>query len=210
MASIQPTSSSSPSSAQQPTNQGEQITPLDRGIMLAVHTWPVMTLAVTSNWGGPESSDKRDWLCGAISDMLQERPETDAEDLEDVLIQVMNDEFDVVVDDDSAAGVGVMIMRFKEQLQRGDDREVDELWMDWQEKRRRRGGNSNNAPMFKNVDADDQDQETSADEDEDEDVKMDDAPDLVVASSSTAGPRARVEPEVDEEGFTKVVSKKRR
>jgi hypothetical protein len=33
-----------------------------------------------------------------ISDMLADRPETDAVDLEEVLIQVMNDEFDVAVD----------------------------------------------------------------------------------------------------------------
>jgi hypothetical protein len=34
--------------------------------------------------------------------MLADRPETDAVDLEEVLIQVMNDEFDVAVDDESA------------------------------------------------------------------------------------------------------------
>ena len=196
------------SNQEKPTGQ-QQLTPLDRGIILAIHTWPAMTLAVSSNWGGPESSDKRDWLCGAISDMLHDRPETDAEDLEDVLIQAMNDEFDVVVDDDSAAGIGMMIIRLWEQAKGGDYREIDQMWTDWEEKRSRKLGSSNNSSMFRSVEANDGDQETSDEEDEDDDgdVEMNEAPELVVSSS---GARVRVEPEVDDEGFTKVVGKKRR
>ena len=205
-------------SAQQPNNnqgqeqdqqqQQQQLSRLDQAILLAIHTWPAMSLAVSSNWGGPTSSDKRDWLCGAISDILQDRPETDAEDLEDILIQVMNDEFDVVVDDESAGGVAVMIMRFKEQVRIGEFGELDELWTDWEEKRKRKGGGGA-GNMFKKVEGDDKEQETSDEDEEDDDgdVEMDEAPELV---STSAAPRERVEPEVDDEGFTKVVGKKKR
>lgn len=198
----QPTSSSNLSQAEQPTTASSY---LDLGITLTINNWPALTMAVQSNWGGPTSADKRDWLCGAISDMINERPETDALDLEDVLIQVMNDEFDVVVDDDSAAPVAAQIMAIREQTARGEFGFVQELWEAWQRKAQQKGNNV--AAAFKQVkalDDEDTDEEDEVEEDEEEDVDMDEAPALVRA------PRERVEPEVDEDGFTKVVGKKRR
>ncbi|KAL2012427.1 hypothetical protein VTN00DRAFT_5145 [Thermoascus crustaceus] len=186
----------------------EQQSKLDLGISLALHNWPALTLAVQSSWGGPTSSDKRDWFCGAISDLLQDRPETDAEDLEDVLIQVMNDEFDVVVDDGSAGMVAAQIMDMRAQVGRGEYGEIQAMWEAWKERMEKKGANA--ASMFRRVEAQDEDQETDDDEDEDDDdedgmdVDMDEAPALV------RPPREKVEPEVDEEGFTKVVGKKRR
>ncbi|KAA8644247.1 hypothetical protein EYZ11_008060 [Aspergillus tanneri] len=186
---------------QQPTTASSY---LDLGITLAINSWPAINLAVQSNWGGPTSADKRDWLCGAISEMLSERPETDAEDLEDVLIQVMNDEFDVVVDDESAASVAVQIMEMKMQTERGEFGAIQEMWETWQRKSAQKGTNA--ATGFRKVEANDEDQETDEDDEdgEEEDVDMGDAPALVRV------PKDKVEPEVDEDGFTKVVGKKRR
>ncbi|KAJ9375141.1 hypothetical protein DTO282E5_125 [Paecilomyces variotii] len=175
---------------------------LDLGISLALNNWPALTLAVQSSWGGPASADKRDWFCGAISDLLNDRPETDAEDLEDVLIQVMNDEFDVVVDDGSAGDVALQIMEMRAQTQRGEFGEIRAMYEAWKEKMDKKGANA--AGLFRKVDARDEDQETDDDEEEEGDVEMDEAPAL------TRAPRERVEPEVDEEGFTKVVGKKKR
>ncbi|KAJ5669720.1 hypothetical protein N7462_010790 [Penicillium macrosclerotiorum] len=173
---------------------------LDLAITLALNNWPALTLAVQSNWGGPTSDDKRAWLCGAISDMLSDRPETDAEDLEDVLIQVMNDEFDVVIDDESAGNVAAEIMEFKAQTTRGEFAIIQQMWENWQKKSQQK---SSAAKMFKQVEAQDEDQETDDDEDsEGDDVEMGEAPSLVRA------PREKPEPEIDEDGFT-MVKKKR-
>lgn len=138
--------------------------------------------------------------------MLTDRPETDAEDLEDVLIQVMNDEFDVVVDDESAAGVAGTIMGMREQVRRGEFGGIQQMWEDWERKSKEK---QNAGAMFKRVE--DQDQESSDDDDEEEedeedgDVEMGEAPELV-----RAAPREKVEPEVDEDGFTKVVGRRKR
>ena len=74
----------------------------DVSIALILSLWPALTLAVTNNWGGPSSSDKRDWFAGAISDLFISNPATDLEDVETVLLQIMLDEFEVNVDDESA------------------------------------------------------------------------------------------------------------
>ncbi|PLN81800.1 hypothetical protein BDW42DRAFT_193543 [Aspergillus taichungensis] len=174
---------------------------LDLGITLAIHAWPALTLAVQSNWGGPTSADKRDWLCGAISDMLQERPETDAEDLEDVLVQVMNDEFDVVVEDESAAPVAARIMEMKGAVERGETEGIKEMWAEWERKAASKG---DVVAGFKRGEDEEGETDDEEDDDEEDDVDMGDAPQLVRA------PRERVEPEVDEDGFTKVVGKGRR
>lgn len=181
---------------------------LDLGITLAINNWPALTLAVQSLWGGPTSSDKRDWLCGAISEMLSERPETDAEDLEDVLVQVMNDEFDVVVEDESATPVAALIMEIKKGVDNGEFGAVQELLEAWQKKSQQK---ANNVAAFKKVETNDDDQETDDEVDGDDDgvqrgngdVDMGEAPSLVRA------PKEKVQPEVDEDGFTKVVGKKR-
>ncbi|OOF98938.1 hypothetical protein ASPCADRAFT_504471 [Aspergillus carbonarius ITEM 5010] len=175
---------------------------LDLGITLAIHNWPALNLAVQSNWGGPTSSDKRDWLCGAISEMLSDRPETDAEDLEDVLIQVMNDEFDVVVDDESAGNVADQIMEIKGQTTRGEFGEIQAMWEAWQNKK---GKPDAGIAAFRRGEDQEDDDEDSDEEDGDGDMDMDDAPPALVRA-----PRERVEPEVDEDGFTTVVSKKKR
>lgn len=169
------------------------------GITLAINAWPAMNLAVQSNWGGPTSADKRDWLCGAISEMIADRPETDAEDLEDVLTQVMNDEFDVVVDDESSAPVAAQIMEARAQTARGEFGAIQEAWDTLQQKLAAKGGAANLAGFKRGEDPGSDD-----DEDEEGDEDMGDAPALVSA------PREKVEPEVDDDGFTKVVGKKKR
>lgn len=185
-------------------DQGQQQQKLDLAITLLLNTWPSLTLAVQSSWGGPNSSDKRDWLCGAISDIFATRPETDSYDVEDILIQVMNDEFDVAVDDGSAATVADQIMAAKAKIDGGDYEEVDRMWAEYKEKMERRGGQPQEN-LFRQVDTKDEDQETDEEEDDSEDDdEMSEAPALVARP-----PKEKVEPEVDEDGFTKVVGKKR-
>ncbi|PYI36359.1 hypothetical protein BP00DRAFT_386935 [Aspergillus indologenus CBS 114.80] len=182
---------------------------LDLGITLALHNWPALTLAVQSLWGGPTSADKRAWLCGAISEMLATRPETDSYDLEDVLVQVMTDEFDVDVDDESAAAVADQIMEMKSQTERGEYAAIQHMWEVYQ----RKGGETAVAGIQRaagpGAGEEDSEDEDDDDEEEEMDVDMVDG-DAAVAPALVRAPREKVEPEVDDDGFTTVVSKKRR
>lgn len=153
-----------------------------------------------NNWGGPSSSDKRDWFAGAIVELFESRPDTDLEDVETVLLQVMLDEFEVNVDDDSGFDVAEQIMRIRKDCERGNFTEVGELRERWS----RKGGK---AVKFEKVERGEEDEETDWDsddleetEDEEGDVEMDDAP----------PPKDKPAPEVDDDGFTKVVNKKKR
>jgi pre-rRNA-processing protein TSR2 len=84
----------------------EQTQKWELGVSLLLNFWQPLRDAVSCNWGGPDSADKRDWLCGVIADLWTEDEEADEETVEQRLLQVMEDEFDVNLEDDSAYDVG--------------------------------------------------------------------------------------------------------
>lgn len=174
---------------------------------MSLSLWPALTLAVQNSWGGPDSSDKRDWFAGAISELFVSRPDTDVEDVEEMLLQVMNDEFEVNVDDGSAEQVAARIVGLRKLTLQGDFGEVDRMYKKWVETQKKGGS----GVKFQKVERGEEDDDTDWDSDdveddeaEGEDVEMDEAPALVKA------PKEKVEPQVDADGFTTVVPKKKR
>lgn len=175
-------------------------TAFDTGIWYALSLWPALAVAVANNWGGPQSADKRDWFAGAVSDLFISHPSTDTLDLESVLLQVMQDEFDVNVEDESEVPVAAEIMKMRLQIfQNGDESGVGEVKARFE----RRGGKVEAVNVVENnQEVDDDDAEWNGIQEEDEDTEMGEAPPSV--------PKEKPEPEVDEDGFTKVVGKKKR
>ncbi|KAK6385623.1 rRNA accumulation-related protein [Exophiala oligosperma] len=187
-------------------------------LLVALHlwSWPALTLAIQNAWGGSAhvSNDKRDWMAGAVSELLTSTPPqlADVGDLEEVLLQVMLDEFEIVVDDGTAEDVARSIWSGATKLRNGDLAELNELYVKWQEKQQKGGDR-----VVAVVRGEDKDQDTDWDEDDEEeeewngfadspDVDMDEAPPL----NGARMPKQKMEPEVDEDGFTKVVGKKKR
>jgi pre-rRNA-processing protein TSR2 len=176
---------------------------IDLLISLQLHSWLALTLAIQNHWGGPTSADKRDWFAGAVSELLTNGEIADVEDLEEVLVQVMLDEFEVVVDDDSPAEIAASIMEGRQRILQGDLSDVDRMLVRWEEQQKK----GHEKLVFQRVEEEDDGQDTdweSSDEEE-EDAEMDDAPQLAPATK-----QEKPAPEVDEDGFTKVVGKKRR
>jgi pre-rRNA-processing protein TSR2 len=172
----------------------------DLGVWLTLSKWEALNVAVQNLWGGPDSADKRDWFAGAVSELFTDEtsntPET--EDVEERLLQIMEDEFEVVVDDGSSTLVADRIMAIWQETGEGNFRTVDALHTEFQEKKNR----PSNHPVKVQSASDDED---SVDEesDDDDDIEMEEAPALAPVKEKAA-------PEVDEHGFTKVVGKKRR
>ncbi|KAL8824687.1 MAG: hypothetical protein Q9191_004886 [Dirinaria sp. TL-2023a] len=179
----------------------------DLSIALTLSTWSALTLAVQNSWGGPDSAEKRDWFAGVISDLFQNTPDADVDYLEEFLLQVMNDEFEINVDDDSGAEIAAKIVGLRKMTLEGDFRLVDAMYSQWVE-RQKKGGDK---VKMQHIISNDEDYDTEWDsgdgeseDGEEEDVDMDEAPTLVKA------PREKIRPKVDDEGFTEVIGKKRR
>ena len=119
------------------------------------------------------------------------------------MLQVMLDEFEVNVDDESGYEVAEQIVRLRRDCGKGDFKEVNEMKARWDAK----GGRGEDVgKLFAKKERTEEEDETDGseddEEDEDEDVDMDEAPPLVRV-------REPVVPEIDEDGFTKVTKKKR-
>ncbi|KAI9807581.1 MAG: hypothetical protein M1825_005521 [Sarcosagium campestre] len=180
----------------------------DLGIAVSLFDWPVLSLAVQSHWGGGDSEAKREWFAGAVSDLFTSRPETDLEDVETVLLQVMLDEFDVNVDDESAYDVAELIMLLRAETLKGNFQRVDSLHADWVKRKGKsavklqlvEGENDDAADASDSVD---DETGSSEDSDDDDDVEMGDA-----AAPAPVKEKDR-KPEIDDEGFTKVTGRQK-
>lgn len=185
---------------------------IDNLISLHLHLWPALTVAIQNAWGTSSPAlgeDKRAWFAGALSDLFAQNQVRDLEDLEDIMEQVMSDEFEVVVDDDSLEETARKIWTGRLQILQGNMDEVARLMKVWEERKDKK----TNMQIIKGPDVD---QDTDEDEDEEtwngfvdsvnEDTDMNDAPPLIDLSQ----PKKKPDPEIDEDGFTKVVSKKKR
>ena len=189
-----------------PPSQAKLQQSFDHGIWYLLSLWPALHVACQNSWGGPESQDKKDWFAGAVSDLFASRPETDHDDLVMFLLQVMQDEFECRVEDDSEEEVARSVMALRKRLFEDGDmgafREVEQRW-------RSRGQMKVDVRVVEGDDDDDEEWEGFDEEDEDGDISMEAAEDIVPNLVPTLK-NHKPEPEVDEEGFTKVVSKKKR
>ena len=177
----------------------------DLSVALALATWPALTLAVQNSWGGPESSEKRDWFAGAISDLIHHTPDADVEYVEEFILQVMSDEFDINVEDGSGEEVAAKIVGLRKLTLRGDFEMVDEMYQKWQQRQVKGGERVQIQHVQRAENQDDTDWDSVDMEDNsDEDVEMEQAPAMAKA------PKEKIQPKVDDDGFTEVFGRRKR
>lgn len=204
-----------------------------RGTLARLALWPALRLAVHASWGGPASAEKQRWLAGVLVDQFEPfivalpppapvpvpptsvllrtlgsgtDPPPDVIYIEELLLQILADEFDVTLEDDSAATVAKDIVKLFGAVCTGDETFVNELEAQAEmvkgkipkyERGMGSGSESESGSEWEDEDEDDKGEE----EKEGEPV-----PQLVNHSE----PRTREEPKVDEDGFTMVTKKGRR
>ncbi|KAG9290792.1 hypothetical protein G9A89_011755 [Geosiphon pyriformis] len=86
-----------------PNFPSESLAHFSNGVALLLHSWTALKLAVDGQWGGVDSEDKRGWLAGVVVEQFEKNgKDTYPEDIESVLILVMTEEFNTLLEDDSA------------------------------------------------------------------------------------------------------------
>ncbi|KIJ60988.1 hypothetical protein HYDPIDRAFT_116484 [Hydnomerulius pinastri MD-312] len=198
-----------------------------RGILARLTLWPALRLAVHQSWGGPESAEKQRWLAGVLVDQFEDylgvlppssssstqpsssaskqppptstqQPPPDAPYIEDLLLQILADEFDVSLEDDSASAVARDIIKLFNEISAGSaGGAVNELEEQADRVRGRVprhevGAGSESEGEWESDGDDSEEEGLDAEGGEGEEV----VPQLM--------DRRREEPEVDEEGFTMV------
>jgi len=174
-----------------------------RGVIAGLAIWATLRIAVQESWGGPNASSKRTWLASEIVESFEEQiPAPDDQYVEEMLLQVMSDEFETVIEDGSAESVAKDIAKL------WDDTRIEkqDLVLKFEDLAEKVKGKRPNAQ--EKVVSDDEDDWDDEEEGEDEEMDEDEAPQLLENSSQQQQqPR---EPEVDEDGFTMVKGKGRR
>lgn len=169
-----------------------------RGVIARLAVWQALRLAVDEGWGGPESAQKRTWLASEIVDAFELANPSDIPDaiyLEEMLLQIMADEFDTILDDGSTEAVARDIMSLWETKDAGEQLITSvAMWEERADKFKGKKVVSKEIVQDSEVDGD-------SDEWEDEDGEdSDEAPQLL-----NRQPLSRLEePQVDDDGFTVV------
>lgn len=171
------------------------------GVCMAIYGWDDLQTAVTAQWGGPESSEKRDWLVGSVVDMFDEASYLEAEDIEDRLLGVMEDEFGTIIEDDSGLPVAAQVIGMYKECAEGNFATVDALYAAYQarEEQKKAGLITTEKVTVEGDESDSSDDENDNGEDVPalkEDVEMEEAE-----------PQG---PVIDDDGFELVQKKGRR
>ncbi|KAF7790793.1 hypothetical protein EIP86_001750 [Pleurotus ostreatoroseus] len=189
-------SAATSSQAENPAPPSPQSVLFARGVIARLAIWPALRVAVDNGWGGPESAEKRTWMASVIVDAFEEQvPAPDAEYVEEQLLQIMSDEFETELEDDSAMDVARDVVRMWAETHAGDSTSVLKF--------------ESHADRFKGkkveVEVTPADGEEDWEDDSDEEGEDDgeDAPELMETSARPSKP----EPEIDEDGFTMVKGK---
>jgi len=194
-----------------------------KSLILTFALWPALRLAVSSEWGGPDSADKRDFLISHLADtyagetgysssslhllpqpinpsLLPQTPDLD--DLAELLENYFQDEFEARLDDGSSDWVARRILDLHKGIF-GEDKTVGEEMVRGLENAELELRGSKNS-----VQKGPEQEEHEGEEEEEEhgDEEMKDGTD----AGGNGQRRQRQEPEVDEDGFTTVVSGRRR
>ena len=89
-----------------------------RGVIALLKSWPVLRLAVQESWGGPQSAQKRTWIASNIIDAF-EAEALDQDQVEDLLLESMVEEFETEIEDGSSLIVAQKIIRLWQNLSQG-------------------------------------------------------------------------------------------
>ena len=173
-----------------------------RGVISRLALWSTLRIAMQEGWGGPDAKQKSSWIASMIVDSFEEESEQpDEQYVEEMLLQIMADEFEAVLEDDSAANVAKDIVRMWIETKEGKDdtvKKFEGLVDKIKEKR---------IEVKENVESDEDWEDDEDDEDgegysNDED---DNAPHLI--EHRAPQPCNRNVPVVDDDGFTLVQGK---
>ncbi|TFK53361.1 hypothetical protein OE88DRAFT_1655486 [Heliocybe sulcata] len=171
-----------------------------RGVIARLALWAALRIAVKENWGDPSSADTSSLLASEIVEAFDDLDHLpDVTDIEELLLQIMEEEFDTLLEDDSARSVAQDVLRLWDDISNGKA----DLLTEFETRADKIKG--------KDVQADqgvpsDPEEEWSESDEEEEDVPM--LVDTQLQPPSERPPRE--EPEVDEDGFTVVKKKGKR
>ncbi|XP_028266069.1 pre-rRNA-processing protein TSR2 homolog [Parambassis ranga] len=89
------------------------------GVRAVLHNWPVLQIAVDNGFGGVYGQQKADWMVNVIQQYFHDNADLQQCEVEDFIAELMDQEFDTVVDDGSLPQVSLSLLQVFSQWQQG-------------------------------------------------------------------------------------------
>ncbi|MEQ2289896.1 hypothetical protein AMECASPLE_037918 [Ameca splendens] len=89
------------------------------GVRAVLQTWPVLQIAVDNGFGGVYGQQKADWMVDVVQQYFHDNADLQQYEVEDFLTQLMDQEFDTVVEDGSLPQVSAGLLQLFDQWQQG-------------------------------------------------------------------------------------------
>ncbi|XP_015677613.1 pre-rRNA-processing protein TSR2 homolog [Protobothrops mucrosquamatus] len=91
-----------------------------QGVQAVLDSWAVLQIAVENGFGGAHSQEKAEWMVGAVEQYFESNVDLEPEEIEDFLAELMNNEFNTIIEDGSLAQVSQQLCLFFRQSHQGD------------------------------------------------------------------------------------------
>lgn len=91
------------------------------GLRIILTSWHTFRLAVENEWGGHQSGEKAEWFLQSLVEHFDERGrKVDLEEVEDILLDVLEREFNAVLEDGSEKPLAHRILALYQQCIKGE------------------------------------------------------------------------------------------
>lgn len=182
-----------------------------RAVHVVFGEWSALKLAVENEWGGNNTRDRALALLQRVLNGLLQTATVHRDEVEDLLDNALLDDFNVEAEDDSPSQVAVLLCQLHGEAKSGLTTTADQLL----QRAATRGGSSwveaPPPPRAHNDSSDDEDEgEESGDEGGASSRRGGGGGDTDMMDAEDGGRSRRPEPEVDEDGFQMVPSRRRR
>ncbi|CAN9515287.1 unnamed protein product [Ophioblennius macclurei] len=97
------------------------------GVRAVLSTWPVLQIAVDNGFGGVYGEQKADWMVGVVQQYFHDNADLDQCEVEDFLSELMDQEFDTVVDDGSLPQVSLRLVQMFSQYRQGALQQLEHI-----------------------------------------------------------------------------------
>ncbi|XP_015797062.3 pre-rRNA-processing protein TSR2 homolog [Nothobranchius furzeri] len=84
---------------------------LTDGIRAVLHTWPVLQIAVDNGFGGIYGQQKAEWMVDVIQQYFYDNTDLQQYEVEDFLSELMDQEFNTMVEDGSLPQVSLHLLQ---------------------------------------------------------------------------------------------------
>lgn len=92
-----------------------------KSVTYIIKEWPSLNLAIENGMGGPQAHEKQNWMSNHITEVMLKGTDID---LEDYLAEIVNQEFDTLIEDGSLEYNTKWIYKFYKDCLQGKEQEV--------------------------------------------------------------------------------------